>query len=116
TSVRDFLHEDVMSTTGGRTNFLARVAGNSLDIVGRELSLGPALLERETVLLEDLLNTTGSVDELRWALVRALRDKSMELDRPDLHVYLRESVVNQVAIDQPKYSGFQFAAGSTGED
>lgn len=112
TSVRDFLHEDVMSATDGRTNFLARVAGNSLDIVGRELSLGPALLEREVELLSGLLNTRGSVDELRWQLVHALRDRSMELDRPDLHVYLRESVVNQVAIDQPKYSGFQFAAGN----
>jgi hypothetical protein len=112
TSVRDFLHEDVMSATDGRTNFLARVAGNSLDIVGRELSLGPALLEREVELLSGLLNTRGSVDELRWQLVHALRDRSMELDQPDLHVYLRESVVNQVAIDQPKYSGFQFAAGN----
>jgi hypothetical protein len=70
------------------------------------------LLEREVELLSGLLNTRGSVDELRWQLVHALRDRSMELDRPDLHVYLRESVVNQVAIDQPKYSGFQFAAGN----
>jgi len=116
TSVRDFLHGDVMSATGGRTNFLARVAGNSLDVVSRELSLGPALLEREQVLLSDLLNTTGTVDELRWDLVHALRDKSMDLDRPDLHVYLRESVVNQVAIDQPKYSGFQFAANNAVEE
>ena len=105
-----------MSATGGRTNFLARVAGNSLDVVSREISLGPALLEREQALLSDLLNTTGTVDELRWGLVHALRDKSMDLDRPDLHVYLRESVVNQVAIDQPKYSGFQFAANNAVEE
>mgnify|MGYP003325220925 FL=1 len=105
-----------MSATGGRTNFLARVAGNSLDVVSREISLGPALLEREQVLLSDLLNTTGTVDELRWGLVHALRDKSMDLDRPDLHVYLRESVVNQVAIDQTKYSGFQFAANNAVEE
>ncbi len=110
TSVRDFLHGEVMSNTAGRTNFLARVAGNSLDIIGRELSIGPELLDRERTLLSDLLGKSGKVDELRWELVHQLRSRNMDLDRPDLHTYLRESVVNQVAIDQPKYSGFQFAA------
>ncbi|HCB37427.1 MAG TPA: phosphotransferase family protein, partial [Acidimicrobiaceae bacterium] len=37
TSVRDFLHGDVMDATTARTNYLARVAANSLDIVRREL-------------------------------------------------------------------------------
>jgi len=109
TSVRDFLHDDVMAETSGRTNFLARVAGNSLDVVQRELAIGPQLREREIVRLEGLLEKRGSIDELRWALVEALRDESMDIDRTDLHDYLRETVINQVAIDQPKYSGFRFA-------
>ncbi len=37
-SVRDYLRGDVMDSTTGRTNFLARVAGNSLDIVLREIT------------------------------------------------------------------------------
>ena len=108
-SVRDFLHGDVMSSTSGRTNFLARVAGNSLDIVGRELAIGPALERHEVALLSELLGRTGTIDELRWELVHSLRDRSMELESPLLHSYLRDAVVNQVAIDQPKYSGFRFA-------
>ena len=40
-SVRDFLRNDVMDETTGRANFLSRVAANSLDIVLRELTLGP---------------------------------------------------------------------------
>ena len=44
-SVRDFLHGEVMNETSGRTNFLARVAGNSLDIVQREMAIGPLLQE-----------------------------------------------------------------------
>tara|TARA_Y100001954_G_scaffold21614_1_gene19792 strand:- start:1656 stop:2441 length:786 start_codon:yes stop_codon:yes gene_type:complete len=108
-SVRDFLHGEVMSATSGRTNFLARVAGNSLDIVDRELAIGPELRRREEVQLSALLQRSGSTDDLRWWLVEALRDGSMSLDREDLHQYLRDSVVNQVSIDQPKYSGFRFA-------
>ena len=108
-SVREFLHGDVMSATTGRTNFLARVAGNSLDIIGRELTIGPALARHETALLSEMLGLNGDIDQLRWQLVRLLRDGSMELESSLLQRYLRDSVVNQVAIDQPKYSGFQFA-------
>ena len=31
----------------------------------------------------------------------------MPLDRPGLAAYLRQTVVDQVAIDQPRYSGLQ---------
>jgi hypothetical protein len=111
-SVRDFLHGDVMAQTSGRTNFLARVAGNSLDIVLRDAAIGPELRRRQHGRLVDLLRAdpASSLADLTWQLVHALRDGSMPLDRPGLVEYLRESVVNQVAIDQPKYSGFVHAA------
>ena len=108
-SVRDFLHGDVMSSTSGRTNFLARVAGNSIDIANRELGIGPGLEKHEIQLLSGLLDSTGDIDQLRWELVHSLRAGTIELNSPKLHTYLRDSVVNQVAIDQPKYSGFRFA-------
>ncbi len=115
TSVRDFLHADVMNETSGRINFLARVAGNSLDVVQRELTIGPQLRRQEHRRLEALLQQEGTVDELRWQLVSTLRDGSMDIARVDLHEYLRETVVNQVSIDQPKYSGFRFATESSRE-
>ncbi len=111
TSVRDFLRNDVMSTTTGRTNFLARVASNSLDIVLRELELGPAHRIREREGLERILGHSGDLETLRWELVRALRDGSMVLDRPGLADHLRQTVVTQVAIDQPQYSGYRAALG-----
>ncbi|MDP7067122.1 MAG: phosphotransferase family protein, partial [Acidimicrobiales bacterium] len=88
TSVRDFLHGDVMSMTSGRTNFLARVAGNSLDIVNRELTIGPELRRREQRRLEELLGRNGTFDDLRWWLVEALRDGSMNIAHVDLQEYL----------------------------
>jgi hypothetical protein len=111
TSVREFLRNDVMSTTTGRTNFHARVASNSLDIVLRELELGPAYRAREREGLERILGHSGDVETLRWELVRALRDGSMALNRAGLADHLRQTVVTQVAIDQPQYSGYRTAVG-----
>ncbi len=112
-SVRDFLHGDVMAATEGRTNFLARVAGNSLDIVMREIAVGPELARRQVSRLQQVLGEdTEDLGALRWSLVHQLRDGTMPLDRPGLQEYLREAVVNQVAIDQPKYSGFRHAIGA----
>jgi aminoglycoside phosphotransferase (APT) family kinase protein len=108
-SVRDFLREDVMEATSGRTRFLARVASNSLDIVDRELQLGTAHRAAEQERLAGLLGVTGSLAELRWKLVNGLRDGSQSLDDPALIEHLRATVVNQIAIDQPRYSGFRTA-------
>ena len=46
-SVTDFLREQVMTETTGRTQFLACVAGNSLDIVQREMAFGEAAAAQE---------------------------------------------------------------------
>ena len=105
-SVRDFLRNEVRSATGGRNSFMALVASNSLDIVLRELHLGPGHLEGEHQRLRELFDADGQLDTLRWQLVHGLRDGSIGLDQPGLTDHLRTTVVNQVAIDQPKYSGF----------
>jgi len=108
-SVRDFLRSDVMDSTKGRTNFMARVAGNSLDIVLRDLRVGEKHRELELKRLQELFSTTGDLETLRWHLVNKLRDGSIPLDYPGLKEHLRTTVVNQIAIDQPKYSGFKVA-------
>ena len=38
-----------------------------------------------------------------------LRENRIALDQPGLAEYLREAVVNQLAIDQPNYSGLKTA-------
>ncbi len=124
-SVRDFLHGDVMDATTARTNFLARVAGNTLNTVRRELLIGSESRHREVSMLRELLHPDGEpgsdsstmsannisalTNQLRWELVHRLRDGSMPLHATGLREYLRNSVVHQVAIDQPTYSGFVHA-------
>ncbi len=108
-SVGEFLRGDIMDETHGRTNFLARVAANSVDIVRRDLLLGDAQRAAEKARLQSLFGERAELDDLRWRLVAGLRDGSIPLDWPGLAEHLRATVVNQVAIDQPRYSGFKTA-------
>lgn len=108
-SVRDFLRNDVMRETEGRTSFLARVAANSLDIVLRETAQGPEHRRRDHAGLQDVLGRTGAHQDLLQHLVDGLRDGTVALDHPGLAMHLRESVIRQVAIDQPGYSGYKTA-------
>ncbi len=110
TSVRDFLRDDVMQQTEGRINFMARVASNSLDIVLRELGLGEQLKAKEYAWLKSRFESEDSLEALRWQLVNAIRDGSQSLADDALVAHLRDTVVNQIAIDQPKYTGFKTAA------
>lgn len=114
TGVRDFIRQEVMPATEARVNFLSRVAANALDIVLRELAVGEAFRAREKAALARLLRDDGELERLRWALVGALRDGSMPLDTPGLAEYLRNTVVTQVGIDQPRYSGYRTALANAG--
>jgi len=113
-SVRDFLRGDVMNQTQGRTNFMARVASNSMDIVLRDLMVGDIHRQRELERLRQLLSVDGDLESLRWQLVNGLRDETIPLNLPGLAEHLRATVVNQVAIDQPRYSGFKTALEKKG--
>jgi aminoglycoside phosphotransferase (APT) family kinase protein len=114
TGVRDFLRNDVMAQTQGRNNFMARVSANTLDILLRELDLGPSARERELAGLIDLLGQKGDLETLRWRLTNALRNNEMPLNQQGLAEHLRRTTVAQVAIDQPKYSGFKTALKNAG--
>jgi aminoglycoside phosphotransferase (APT) family kinase protein len=109
TGVRDHLRTDVMAATEGRLQFMARVAGNALDIVLRELAVGDEHRRLESERLCSLFDSKADLETLRWKLVESLRDGTMPLDAPGLAEHLRTTVVNQIAIDQPKYSGYKAA-------
>ena len=111
-SARDYLRGPVMSETSGRTNFLARVAANSLDVAYRDLLLGEQHRAAEHTRLQTLLGSEESLLDLRWQLVSGLRNGEVALDMPGLEEHLRTTVVNQIAIDQPKYSGFKTAVAA----
>lgn len=112
-SVRDFLREDVKNALPGRSGFMARVAANSLDIVLRDAALGPNMRAQELGRLQQLFgleeDAQDALGALRWKLVTGLRDGSIPLDYPGLADHLRGTVANQLAVDQPTYSGLHDA-------
>ena len=111
-SVRDHLRGEVMAASKGRAKFLSRVAANSLDVVLRDVTRGGAHRRAEEERLVALLGTDkGGLSEHRWRLVQALRDGDLDLEAPGLTEHLRATVVNQLAIDQPRYSGLETALG-----
>ena len=102
-SVHDFLREDVRRNTSGRTSFLSLVASNSLAILLREASLLTRHRETEQARLESLLGIMADLGELRSRLCEQLRAGEIPLDDHDLQSYLRQTVMTQLLIDQPKY-------------
>ena len=110
-SVRGFLRFEVVPAMDGRTGFLARVAANSLDIVGREMEHGAEARRLEADRLRNLLGVDLPLGELRLLLAEGLRDGSIAVDADGLVEHLRQTVVNQVLIDQPTYPGCIAALG-----
>ncbi|REJ84708.1 MAG: phosphotransferase family protein [Acidobacteria bacterium] len=113
-----YLRGEVMPASSGRAGFLARVAANALDVVRRDLLIGPEHRRRERLRLVELLGAAGEAgpggDEadlagLRTRLCTALREGRIDLTDEALRRHLRTTVVNQLAIDQPRYSGFRAA-------
>jgi aminoglycoside phosphotransferase (APT) family kinase protein len=103
--VRDFLRNEASAVLDGRNQFLARVAANSVDIALRELALGADAEAWEAQALHALLHAAGHVSDLRARLCAAIRLDEIDIHRPELHAYLRDSVLAQVMIDQPGYAG-----------
>jgi aminoglycoside phosphotransferase (APT) family kinase protein len=102
-SVRGFLRQEVAGSAESHTGFMARVAANALGIVQREVLYGPDLDAAEAARLSELLGSAAELDELRWELVRRLRD-GMPLEDSRLQAHMRQTVAGQLAIDQPHYS------------
>jgi hypothetical protein len=107
-----------------REAYLLRVARANLDIVARDMVIGPGLRLEEESRLHGLLNgllstaaSTGAVDglvpslgRLRSDLVHGLRDGRITVDHPGLLDHLQLTAAGQVAIDQPSYAGLANAS------
>jgi aminoglycoside phosphotransferase (APT) family kinase protein len=96
-AVTHFLRTEVMPATDGRLNFLARVAANALDGVGREMALGPELQRRH----DARLATFGRSDQA--ALAAAIRDGEIDADDPALLAAVRAAVTDRLTVANPRY-------------
>lgn len=104
-SVTEFLRQEVSGGSDARLAYLAKVAGNSLDIVSRELRMGSHAAIQEQAGLERLLGHSGDLEALRRELCEAIRSGGVRLHEPKLANHLRRTVAMQITIDQPLYWG-----------
>ena len=112
-AVASFLHGDVMSNTSGRVNFHARVAGNVLQMLRRELTEMEGQLSREWAGLDVLLGVDplpASRDETRRAtikrndvLAQRVRDGfgDDEADRLRLMAHFRATIHDKLVVSNP---------------
>ena len=96
-AVREFLERDVMAATEGRVQFHTRVAVNALNMVQRELELGPAQAGAHRAALGRL----GVADEAAFAA--DIRSGALDDRRAEVLDVLRETVRAKLEVANPRY-------------
>lgn len=105
-AVKAFLEHEIKPELRGHKAFNLMVALKSLDIVQRELELGPAFAAAERGRLVAILGHDGSLADLNAEFARRLRDRELGIDDPGVAQHLRATTLEKLAIDQPQYSGY----------
>jgi len=108
-AARAFLNETAMPQLSGQAAFHARVAGNVLDILARELALAPGFNKAEQARLESLLGEDGDLATLNRKLCEKIATGEMDLSNDVLKNHLIRVTMGKVAIDQPRYQGYKTA-------
>lgn len=95
--------EQIRPTLDPRNAFLARVAGNALATVERELTQGPAAEAEAVRLMADLLGHDGDFGALNAELCARIREGAFTVETAGLLPALHTMAKAQLAIDQPSY-------------
>jgi hypothetical protein len=112
-SVIAFLRGTVVAEARPHTAFQARVAANAIELVRRQLRLGPPGEVSETSRLRELLASDGTLEELNTGLADALAGGGLGLTSPGVADHLRATTLEKLAVDQPGYSGYRAALAAS---
>jgi hypothetical protein len=105
-AVEEFLRDKVMPAVSGHLNFHARVAANVIAAVRREVARSPAIEAAQRERLRALLGHGGDVEALNRELCEQIRAGARDLDDPALLEHLRRVAVENLGVDNPKYSAY----------
>lgn len=101
----DYLERELLPSLAGYHRFQCRVTVNVLAQVRRELALAPAQADAERARLIALLGHPGERDALSRELAARIRAGELALDDPALLDHLRQSLVEALRINNPKWLG-----------
>jgi len=96
-AVQEYLEHNVMENSEDRARFEARIARNALQMVARQLDLGPAIAEAH---LDRLIRLGFSDDR---ALASAIRKGNFDTDWHDIGQALATSARDQLVVANPSY-------------
>lgn len=108
-AVKQFIDTSAAPQLKGHAAFHARVASNALSIVLREMSARAENETDERHRLAKLLNREGSISELNDELCAKIRSGELTTNSAGLVEHLKRTTIDQLKIDQPKYSGLKTA-------
>jgi hypothetical protein len=101
----DYLERELLPGLAGYHRFQCRVTVNVLAQVRRELALAPGQADAERTRLIALLGHPGERDALSRELAARIRAGDIALDDPVLLDHLRQSLVEALRINNPRWIG-----------
>ena len=105
-AIREHLDQELRPKLSGKEAYDIRVASNLLTILQRELELGPGAVARAQSRLTDLLHLQAGLDELNTALSDRIRERELDPGNEDLLAHLRQTALDKLSIDNPRYSAY----------
>lgn len=114
-AVKRFISDTAMPQLTGRAAFHARVALNVLDILSRDIANRKKNEEAELTRLQEYLECYEpglKLDDYNKMLCKKIANGEKGLDDTELLELLRQNAVEQLKVDQPKYSGLKTALQS----
>ena len=112
-AIRLHLDEELRPDLSGKAAYDLRIASNLLKILKRELELGPKAADCARLRLENLLHMQASLDELNSELSERIRKRDLNSNDNDLLTHLRQTTLDRLSIDNPRYSAYIRACGSS---
>ncbi len=110
-AVKNFIDETASPNLSGHAAFHARVASNALATVLRDIEQRPRSEASERARLIALLSVSEemSTTDMNAELSTRIRDRALTAETPGLLAHLKATTMDQVEIDQPRYSGLKTA-------
>jgi hypothetical protein len=111
--VARYLTEVAMPLLPPAAAFHARVAANAVNVVRRQIALGPAQDAAELARLQALLALPAGadLDAANRALAEAIAGGRLDRASPELIAHLWQTTLDRLAVDQPGYASYRAETG-----